>query len=80
MYRINVDCIEVSNPNKSVNMTLFDEGGKELIGCSLEELWEMDPEARKSRLDRLVGYEFVAVVSYKHDKKFVITGVLPDVK
>jgi hypothetical protein len=80
MYRINVDCIEVSNPNKSVNMTLFDEGGKELIGCSLEELWEMDPEARKSRLDRLVGYECVAVVSYKHDKKFVITGVLPDVK
>jgi hypothetical protein len=80
MYRINVECVEPSHPYKSVNITLFDEGGKALIGCSLAELWDTAPEERNNRLGRLLDYEFVAVVSYKHDKKFVITGVLPDVK
>ena len=61
-------------------MTLFDEGGRGLIGCGLEELWEMEENERISRLNRLVGYEFVAVVSYKHDKNFVITSVSPNVK
>jgi len=61
-------------------MTLFDECGRGLIGCGLGELWEMEENERNSRLNRLVRYEFVAVVSYKHDKKFVIASVLPNVK
>ena len=69
-----------SKPQRTVTMTLFDEGGRGLIGCGLEELWEMEENERTSRLNRLVGYEFVAVVSYKHDKNFVITSVSPNVK
>ena len=75
-----VDCVEPSKPQRTVTMTLFDEGGRGLIGCGLGELWEMEENERNSRLNRLVRYEFVAVVSYKHDKKFVIANVLPNVK
>ena len=80
MYRISVDCVEPSKPQQTVTMTLFDEGGRSLVACSLDELWEMEEDERNSKLNRLVGYEFVAIVSYKHDKNFVITGVLPEVK
>ena len=80
MYRISVDCVEPSKPQQTVTMTQFDEVGRSLVACSLDELWEMEEDERNSKLNRLVGYEFVAIVSYKHDKNFVITGVLPEVK